>query len=170
MNLGTKTLICSVNLAIAAGVLGPPAMVVSTGCSSDQACGCDNIRLASGSVVNEAHQPLECTCAGSSETCPKTSAAYEAELCARVDAGTMGASVVRRTGCGAVTIGPSADLSGRMATFDAQSGALVGILEFSDINYGACNAHTYIFGRTMNDCDELEVCTLCGVGTDPPCP
>jgi hypothetical protein len=164
-----KALARTVVAVMVAGVLRALVVTESTGCSSD-ACGCDDTQgaVAPNTTV---HQSLECLCKGTPESCPKSAAEYEAQLCSGHDAGTMGTSVLRKTGCGTVTVGLGPNLSVQEATFDQQSGALIGVFQAGDIPWGKCNVFSYAYGRTANDCAQVETCVVCGAEVNTPrCP
>lgn len=138
--------------------------------SESDTCGCDDIRTYPGSSVQTAHRPLECLCSSASSDCLQNKAHYEAFLCGRVDAGVTLGTVVRWTGCGTVTLGTDGGFGGRALTFDAKTGVLVGIHDSSDGNFGACSTHQYAYGTTLEDCDKIERCVLCGAGAVRTCP
>jgi hypothetical protein len=150
--------------AIALGLSATPA------CGSDDACGCDDMRTYPGASFATAHRPLECLCPSAGSDCRQTEAGYEASLCGVLDAGITLRAVARWTGCGRVTLGSAADLGGRLLTFDAKTGALVGIEDFSDVNSGACMTFQYAYGTTLEDCDKIDRCVLCGAGAARTCP
>lgn len=149
---------------IAFGLSATPA------CASDNACGCDDMRTYPGASFATAHRPLECLCPSAGGDCRQNEANYEASLCGAAEAGVTARAVARWTGCGRVTLGPEADLSGRLLTFDSKTGALVGIEDFSDVNSGACNTFQYAYGTTLEDCDKIDRCVLCGAGVVRTCP
>jgi hypothetical protein len=110
-------------------------------------------------------------CSSGSKDCLQNEAAFKEYLCGGGDAGvTPGTVVVRWTGCGKVTLGLDGGFGGRALTFDAKTGALVGIFDSSDVNSGACNTHQYSYGISLEDCDKIERCVLCGAGAVRTCP
>jgi hypothetical protein len=148
----------------ALGISATPA------CGSDDACGCDDMRTYPGASFATAHRPLECLCPSAGSDCRQNEANYEASLCGAVDAGITPGAVARRTGCGKITLGPDTAYAGRLLTFDSKTGALVGIEDFSDSNSGACNTFHYAYGTTLEDCDKIDRCILCGAGAARTCP
>ena len=150
--------------AFAMGLSATPA------CGSDDTCGCDDMRTYPGSSFETAHRPLECLCSSGDSDCRQNEADYEASQCRDAETGVKPGAVARWTGCGSVTLGPDTAYAGRLLTFDAKTGTLVGIYEFSDGNFGACGTYQYAYGTTLEDCDKLDRCVLCGKGAVRTCP
>ena len=80
-------------------------------------------------------------------------------------------------GRGATLEGPGGYVGGRQ-TFDAESGALIGLYEYFDTPSGRCNAFGYISGdalfvgsglRVGASCPEGDFCMACGTGAYPAC-
>jgi hypothetical protein len=73
------------------------------------------------------------------------------------------------TGCG-VKAFSFGTLGGTSAYFDAQTGALLGMMKYDDVPWAACRAHVYQTGFE-HDCPTAEVCTPCpDAGTNTQCP
>jgi hypothetical protein len=137
--------------------------VTAGGCNQD----CE---MQNGAV----QRPLSSLCAaGSTTDCP----ASPADLVARCSGATPEQPLVRAEGCGLARY-ESTSLSGTSYTFDAQSGKLVGVYQWSDVPWGECQAFGYRYGTNLligisGGCPEAETtfCTLCGSGSGyPSCP
>lgn len=143
----------------ASGILpGPGGPGPGGGSGGAAACGCSAVEAA------EAKQPLECVCppGSTNEMCATNLAALDPVAWCASSTG----SVFRETGCGKITF-LLAGISGGSRTFDAQSGALIGVTEFSDVPWGTCQAsgaYGYSYGDTPDTeaCATLKVCKLCG--------
>jgi hypothetical protein len=71
--------------------------------------------------------------------------------------------MMRWTGCGKIAYVTSYGLGGgETDTFDAASGALVGIEQFGDAGFGQCGQASYIFGDTFRSCADAQECLVCG--------
>jgi len=160
---------CRAVIVLFAGGACTFGLSATPACGSDS-CGCDDIRAYPGYAATTVHQPLECLCSSGSSDCRQDESDYERYLCGGADAGVTLGTVVRWTGCGRVTLGAEGGFGGRALTFDAKTGALVGIEDSSDTIFGACNTGSYAYGTTFDDCDNNERCTLCGAGTARTCP
>jgi hypothetical protein len=86
--------------------------------------------------------------------------------------------VIRVQGCGKVSLEGPGGFVGAIQTFDADSGALIGVYEYSDITSGPCDAFGYISGdalfvgsglRVGAGCPEGDYCMACGTGAYPAC-
>lgn len=141
------------------------AMAVTAG-----GCNNDNCEKQNGFV----QRPLSSLCApGSTTNCPASSA----ELVALCSGATPEQTLVRADGCGLARY-ESSGYAGTSYTFDAQSGKLVGVYQFSDTPFGECQAFGYRYGRNLfigisGGCPEAEssICTVCGSSSgDPACP
>lgn len=135
------------------------------------AAGCKNDCDAQNGFVQ---RPLSSLCgAGSTTDCP----ASPADLVARCSGATPEESLVRAEGCGLARY-ESSGYAGTSFTFDAQSGKLVGVYQWSDIPWGECQAFGYQYGRNMlvgvsGGCPEAETtfCAVCGSDSAyPACP
>jgi hypothetical protein len=126
-----------------------------------------------------AQMPLECACAvDSGSACPKGIDDYEttaAGICA------LGTTVNRLSGCGKIAFGYGA-YAGSGPTFDAQSGALIGLYVFSDTGVEPCTMKLGIrygdqlfddtsFMPTSPACTSITTCRFCGPASPgiPPC-
>lgn len=113
--------------------------------------------------------PLECACGSNSGVaCPSRIDDYQTvatALCAWT-------TVTRVTGCGKVAFTHWA-YAGSAPTFDAQSGALIGLYVFSDTGVPPCDMALGIrYGEQLFDdmspmptssiCPSVEACTFCG--------
>ena len=85
-------------------------------------------------------------------------------------------------GCGKVSMITTGSYAGTSPTFDAQTERLLGVYMFSDVSFGSCTAHGYIYGQTLlpaeaaiaaaeDACPTISYCTVCGPSSDayPPC-
>jgi hypothetical protein len=86
--------------------------------------------------------------------------------------------VIRTEGCGKVELEGPGGYVGASQTFDAESGVLIGVYEYSDIASGVCNAFGYISGDALfvgsglsvgASCPEADYCMACGTGAYPAC-
>lgn len=132
--------------------------------------GCDCAQQQNGFV----HQPLECACDPESNECPSTFDEALAAMCSP----NVGQTVVATRGCGKIRLEEPNGIAGSSLTFDAKSGSLIGVYEYSDIAAGACNAWAYISGDVLfvgtnlpvgESCQEGDLCMACGTGAYPPC-
>ena len=57
--------------------------------------------------------------------------------------------MIRTQGCGKIALGGPGGYGGASQTFDAESGALIGVYEYSDIASGPCEAFGYISGDAL---------------------
>jgi hypothetical protein len=102
-------------------------------------------------------QPLDEYCARA--FCPKSIAEARALLdgpCSAINQDQI------RTGCGLVWVESIGGYSVTSYVFDAQSGALQGVLLEDDVPFGQCDAWTYRIG-TVSDvpCSEMTACKVC---------
>jgi hypothetical protein len=159
---------CAALLACAASDSGSqPGLTTNT--TSADVCGCP------AQQVEYVHRPLACACdSESGDLCPATLDDALAALC---PAGGRQA-VVQMEGCGKVRLDSGGGYGGVSPTFDAESGALIGLYEFSDVAGGTCNAFGYISGdalfvgsglRVGASCPEADYCMACGSGAYPAC-
>jgi hypothetical protein len=117
--------------------------------------------------------PLECLCA--SGNCPATIADLGLGM-ACADGGIGGG----QKGCGKVAIQGTLG-TGSSPIYDAQSGKLVGVYEYSDILHGPCNVFAYVYGEGLfppgpgltatrgSSCETITACNACGSTTVPAC-
>jgi hypothetical protein len=133
-----------------------------------------------GPVTNSTvHQPLACFCddPANSTSCPGAIADFALDPICQQSGGA-----IRVMGCGKVSMITTGSYAGSSPTFDAQTGRLVGVYMFSDIVFGSCTAHAYIYGQTLlpadaavagaqDACSAISYCTVCGPSSDayPPC-
>ena len=137
---------------------GPGPAGGSGGAAAAAACDCSVVESAT------VKQPLTCVCplGSMNEMCATNLAALDPLTWC----GSSLVSVFRETGCGKISFVLSG-LSGGSRTFDAQSGELIGVTEFSDIPWGTCMAsgaygYSYGDGLDAEGCPTLKVCKLCG--------
>jgi hypothetical protein len=132
-------------------------------------CNCATVARAQGSPI--VHQALSCLCDGSAgalPTCGVTLSTY-VPTCASPE---LIAGTIRRTGCGKVTYEATVGLGSWAQTFDAVSGALLGLSEDGDALFGMCSANSYVYGDLNDDCAGVQTCFLCGTWNfekAPPC-
>lgn len=141
-------------------VLLAASAAVGGGCNSD----CET----QGSFVR---RPLSSLCGGGSTAdCP----ASPADLIVRCSDSTSQQPLVRAEGCGLARY----EISSTSYTFDAQSGQLVGVYQWSDLPWGECDTFGYLYGMNLligipGGCPEAgtSFCTACGsTSSYPACP
>ena len=155
----TRGLARVVGFSFAGALLFAQAVAACGSSGDDGPCSCSS---KSGSSV---HQALACKC--DAESCPSSINDYDSTADC-----SLGAPVVRKTGCGRVAFSLEGGYSGGDTVFDERSGALVGLSSFSDTPYGSCeNVFSYVYGEDFrNDCDHITSCTVCGSSPNaPPC-
>jgi hypothetical protein len=161
----------------AAGTGGFSGIVIGTGGTTGQAghggtaaCPCPS---ETNGGIGPARQPLACLCNSEapSATCGLTLATYdEVAQCKGPSGGFFG--VTRWTGCGKVAYGKTQGFGLEEVTFDAASGALLGVEQESDAGFGACSVARYVYGDSITSCPDAKACLLCGnynLEMSPPC-
>jgi hypothetical protein len=150
------------HLTLLAGLVAACLSIAPSGGCSDPPCGCEHKR---GTVV---HMALSCRCGQDGSGCP----ASLAEYLPQVDC-SAGRRVLRLSGCGRITLSAAYGNGGTEVTFDATTGALLGVYDASGTNWGACNVLGYVYGKalfapgstialTTDICDTIQQCTFCG--------
>ena len=138
---------------------GAPAQPADASVADSGACGCV-VQAGSPDFVQ---QPLECRCAKGG--CPMTIQ----DMSSRPECAN-GKTVLGKKGCGKLETVNNA-LGGTEFTFDAQTGALLGVYDYDDVPGGTCNVWVYSYGgpRLAADCTPIVSCAVCGPSTAPPC-
>ncbi len=138
---------------------GAPAQPADASAADSGLCGCV-VQAGSPDFVQ---QPLECRCAKGG--CPMTIQ----DMSSRPECAD-GKTVLGDKGCGKLQIHGNA-MGGTGFVFDAQSGGLVGVSDYSDIPWGSCNVWVYWYGERLlsTDCASIVSCAVCGPSAAPPC-
>lgn len=167
--------------------------------ASPAACGCDDVRADpraanSGIPASIVYQPLECYCGRDGGTCPSSMRDYEEQLTSY--GCPLGVPVLRTKACGQATVWINFSEPGPVPTFDAESGAPIGMYWESDTPMrNGCKIDgsvylSYKFGDTSSfhfyplggpavvldtSCSSAETCALCNADSSsnwsgaPPC-
>jgi len=162
--------LCSVAVLACAGAdSGSPPTEATVNTTGPDGCGCP------AQPVEYVYQPLTCVCGPESDgLCPTTLDEALAVMCPPGGRQT----VLWTEGCGKVSLGGPGGYVGASQTFDAESGRLIGVYEYSDIPGGRCNAFGHISGDALfvgsglivgPSCPEGDFCMACGTGAYPAC-
>jgi hypothetical protein len=150
---------------------GPDRLELTTNGTGADGCGCPSPTQQ----VEDVRRPLACACdPENGSRCPATLDEALAAMCTPGG----GQTVIRVQGCGKISLEGPGGFVGTSQTFDADSGALIGVYEYSDITGGSCDAFRYISGDVLfigsgllvgASCPEGDYCMACGTGTYPAC-